>query len=242
MDGSQNTSAVTTAVCGMVTDGTWSLLDTLYVFAVNSTANASLNWISSSYSLTKNGTCAFAANAGYTGDGSTCYFNTGYTPKTAGGNLSQNSANLGTCILSSRTTNQSYAELGTDDNGSGGGSTILYMQPLTSGSFFYDVNGNTFPSFTTTNTQGQWLTSRTASGAIALYKNGSSVATPSDPSGTLSGYPAYIMAYNSYGTPFNHSADQLAEAHFGGGFTSTQANNFYSRMHTYYAAVGASGC
>jgi hypothetical protein len=49
MDGSESTSAVTTMVCGMVSDGTWSLLDALYVFAINSTANATLNWKSTSF-------------------------------------------------------------------------------------------------------------------------------------------------------------------------------------------------
>jgi hypothetical protein len=42
MDGSENTSAVRTLVCSMVSDGTWSLLDFLHVFAINSTTNAQL--------------------------------------------------------------------------------------------------------------------------------------------------------------------------------------------------------
>jgi hypothetical protein len=46
MDGSQNTSAVTNLVCGMVADGNWSSVpDGLQVYAINSTANANLNWI-----------------------------------------------------------------------------------------------------------------------------------------------------------------------------------------------------
>jgi hypothetical protein len=59
MDCNENTSAVTTAVCGMVTDGTWSLLDALYVFAINSTTNAKLNWVSTNHSPTVNGTLTF---------------------------------------------------------------------------------------------------------------------------------------------------------------------------------------
>ena len=43
LDGSQNSSAVDTAVCGMVTDGTWLLFDVLYVFATNSSGNV-LPW------------------------------------------------------------------------------------------------------------------------------------------------------------------------------------------------------
>jgi hypothetical protein len=58
----------------MVSDGTWALLDN--VFAVNSTANANLNWISTSYGFTMAGagSVIFAANQGHTGDGSTTYF------------------------------------------------------------------------------------------------------------------------------------------------------------------------
>jgi hypothetical protein len=79
MDGSENASAVTAAVCGMVVDGTWPLLDALYVFAINSTANANLNWVSSSSGATKVGSVSFSANNGYTGDESTGYFTTGTT-------------------------------------------------------------------------------------------------------------------------------------------------------------------
>ena len=46
MDGGQNTSAVTTAVCGMVTDGVFALLDFLYVGEINSVGNSKLNWVS----------------------------------------------------------------------------------------------------------------------------------------------------------------------------------------------------
>jgi hypothetical protein len=43
MNGSQNSAAVTMAVWGTVTDGSYSLLDGLSVFAINSTGNPLVN-------------------------------------------------------------------------------------------------------------------------------------------------------------------------------------------------------
>jgi hypothetical protein len=95
MDRSQNTPAVTNLICGMVTDGTWSLMDAFYVFAINSSGNAGLNWVSTSFPITVNGTCTFTANQGYTGDGTSCNLRTAMAPASAGGNFTLNSGSLG---------------------------------------------------------------------------------------------------------------------------------------------------
>ena len=47
------TTAYTTMICGMITDGTWSLFDGLYVFATNTKTTAKLNLVSTSYGLTR---------------------------------------------------------------------------------------------------------------------------------------------------------------------------------------------
>src|SRR5208283_4790005 len=79
-------AAYTAMICGMVTDGTWSLLDALYIFATNNTTTAALSLVSSTYNGTVTGTLTFSADNGWTGNGSTGYLSTNLTPSSAGGN------------------------------------------------------------------------------------------------------------------------------------------------------------
>ena len=49
---------LTTMICGLVTDGVWNNLDTLYVLAQQTETDAKLNLIGTSYSLsTQTGSC-----------------------------------------------------------------------------------------------------------------------------------------------------------------------------------------
>jgi hypothetical protein len=85
LDGSQNSSAITTLICGMVTDGVFAKLDVLYVFAVNSSANSLVNAVNpGTFNGTANGnvstgcagaTACFSANNGWSGvDASTTIY------------------------------------------------------------------------------------------------------------------------------------------------------------------------
>lgn len=241
MDGSENHSAVDTLVCGMVTDGTWSLIDALYILAVNSTGNAALNWVSTSFSLTKNGICTFTANAGYACDGSTGYLDTGLNPSTLIGNFSLNSALIGVCVLTSRTSPVDVGEIGAS---SVSFSTNAYINPFGSGSNFQgDLNAAGFPTATSTNAQGSWIENRTSALSYDLYKNGSFLATLTDTSFALPNATVTIGGLNVGGTVGNFSSDQIAVGIIAGGMTSTQVGNVNSRIHTYLTTIGASsGC
>jgi hypothetical protein len=236
MGGGQNASAVTTLICGMVTDGTWSLMDVFYVFAINSTGNAALNWVSSSFSITVNGSCTFTANQGYTGDASSCYLATAYNPATSGTNYVQNSASLGVCNFNASANAETL--IGAND------ATSNYASMgFSSSAMFYDVNDNAFPSFTFVNTAGLWHADRTGSATMALYLNGNSVNTSTASSTAIPSFALDILAQNEQGTPLNFSTGQVGVAFAGAGLTSGQANSVFSRIHTYLGAVGApSGC
>lgn len=236
------TTAYQNLICGMVTDGTWSLMDLLYVFATNTTATANLNLVSTSYGLTPVGTETFAANAGYTGDGTTGYFTTGYNPATNGINFTQNSAGIGACGLSSANFGN-YASLGLLD-GSGSFQGIVLFPSNGGGSFVAQLNDATLQSFTNFQSKGSYVATRTASTAINMYVNGASVATPADTSSSVFSLPIYVGAVNTGGGGVDgFSINQLAYVFVSGGLTSTQVGNVYSRLHTFLVAVGApSGC
>jgi hypothetical protein len=69
---------------------------------------------------------------------------------------------------------------------------------------------------------------------LTFYRNGTSVATPADASTGLANVSVVLLAYNNGGAIQSFSADQIA----GGGINSTQANNFYSRLHVYLQTIG----
>jgi hypothetical protein len=68
---------------GLWQDGTWGLLDCLYILAAPDAATARLNLVSTNYSLIANGTTTFTPDQGFAGDGSTGYLDTQFNPSTA---------------------------------------------------------------------------------------------------------------------------------------------------------------
>jgi hypothetical protein len=229
------TSATTAAICGMVTDGTFALLDALYVYATNTTTTANLNWVSTSFNSTPSGSCTFTADVGYTGDVTTCSIDSNFAPATAGGNYALNSAVLGMCDLSSRTTSQNWVEMGAQ------GTSFDIIQALNnSGNLEVNVNDSSFASTANTNAQASWIASRTGSGGHTAYKNGSSffVATAASTSLPTGDIGIFQLGAGG-GLP---SGDQLAYAFFGAGMTGVQVLAMYNRLHTYLVALGVSGC
>jgi hypothetical protein len=229
-------AAYTNLICTMVSDGSFALLDGLYIFATNSTTTANLNLISTSYALTTNGAVSFSADQGYTGDGSTGYLATGFTPSTAGGQFVQNSANLGIYILTSRTTSQGYVDIG-----AGGGSVYSLIQPLFNGGGgqAWLVNSLSLNTYVPTNVQGSWLASRTSSALTTYYGNGVSVGSnASDAAAGNANQQIIILALEDGGFVDSFSTDQLSAAWYGAGLSSTQEATVQTDINNYMKALG----
>ncbi len=60
--------------------GIWPKLAALYLTAAHDAQAARLNWVSGSHDLTEHGALTFTADRGYTGDGSTGYLDSGWSP------------------------------------------------------------------------------------------------------------------------------------------------------------------
>lgn len=239
MDGGQNASAVDTLVCGLVTDGVYSLLDGLWVMATNSTGNATLNWAQNAFNLTWTnlGNCTFTPNAGLTGTGlaSSCWADTGYNLSTGGGNYALNSATIGSCVLASRATSQSWVQMGA-------ASQFSYFQLLFTGQLTSDINANNFPVVANANAQGSWILSRTLSTAFIIYQNGILFSTRPSVSGVVVARNIYLMAFNNSGSAANFTGDQASYFVLGGGLTALQVLALRTRLQTYMATVNGSGC
>ena len=217
----QQTNAL---LCGMVADGTLSLLDTFYKLATDSTTDAALNFISTSYSLVSHGTITFAANTGYTGDASTGYLDTTFVPSTAGGVMTQNSADVGAYVVSSRTTSEAWVPIGTEN--SAATSTINILPFLNVGSNInvacLNESQAACANASATNAKGFYIGVRTGSAATAFYENGASIATGTGTSVALSNESILIGAQNSGTGPVSLSGDQIAYAFSGEALTANQ--------------------
>jgi len=231
-------NAYDTMICGMVTDGDFAKLDGLYIFATNTTTTANLNLISTSFGLTQTGTVTFSADHGYTGDASTGFLNTSFTPSTASGHYALNSASLGAYILTNRTSAAGYSAMGTDDTATG---TLLdKLIAHFTGPTSQFGNGSCSSSFTSSTAQGQWVGVRSSAANSGFWRNGSSVAssTGCSTAGALASCSIIILARRtttacSLAQP---SGDQFAAAFFGSGGIS--ATNVSSRINAYMTALG----
>lgn len=76
-----------------------SKLDFWHMTNGESDAQSQLNWLSSSYNITKVGSPTFTVGRGYTGDGVAASLNTNFNASTAGGKYTTNDATAGVLIL-----------------------------------------------------------------------------------------------------------------------------------------------
>jgi hypothetical protein len=145
---------------------------------------------------------------------------------------------LGVYNRTSRTSG-TLAEIGAQDTTT----TKVVWIILTDTNTFFDLNEASVVSPATSNAQGMWGTSRTASNLTSLYKKSSSstVATDATASVGLGNNAIFIgaAADSSGGTggAFN-STDQLAAAFIGGGLTGAQYLAIATRINAYMTALG----
>jgi hypothetical protein len=212
-----------------------SVLDRLYLLA-NYDANAveaAVDLINPTTSplLVAHGTYSAFSSAGYTGNGSTFYLDTGYVPSTAGQNYTLNGASIGAGITSTglpASNNYPIAIAG----------EAASIQMQAAGYASVEVNNASgSQNGAISSVQGNWVGTRTASNAYALYQNGSVFKAGSDPSGALPAYSFFIFAANNGGTPFQASPNQIQWALIGGALTGTQVSNLNPAMSTYIGCV-----
>lgn len=242
------TTAYTNMICGMVTDGVWSKLDILYIFATNTTTTAKLNLVNSSFTATYNGTppeaTQFSADHGYTGDGSTVWLNTGWTPSTSAVNYTTTGGAAGAYILNNRTTISGAVSFGCIQGGFGNAMVIF---PFNTGSNQGEVQANnssaSFPSFGAT-AQGMTAYNITSSGNETFYRNASSVGTATVAnsglcnSGSLAVFVANLTGAPFTGSGYAFSADQISALYLGGGMSGADILNVHSRVNTFMTALG----
>lgn len=230
-----------TLICGLETDGIGcsNTLDLLYVLAAPDSATSLLNLCSASFALTTSGTITFAANEGYTSNGTTGYLDTNYTPSTNAVLSTLNSTIMGVYDRTNRTTNNNSVQFG----GKGPAAHYSYMTILdTTDRVETSVNSSNFPTFTTnTNAQGAVSSSRTGASAAGVYKNLTSISLTIAGSANSTGLPdgkLFIAALNSNGSTLQYTTDQLAAAWYGAGLTGANSVLLHTRINNFMTAYG----
>lgn len=227
-----------TMIRAIVASGAWTLLDFLSIYAAADSATALTNLVQASYGGTVHGTMTFAANVGYQGDGNTGYIDTGFTPSTAAGNFSLNSATLGVAIQTNRTTpNFSFAIGTTFDDGTT--SAIIPMWGDGTSGTVAMLNNNDFTvhNSSTTTAKGMWVTSL-LSNAFSLWKDNTLlVSRPPVSVNGPSAFPVLVGAARSGGNPGQFSTDQISAAFGGAGLTSAQISAVSNAINNFLAGA-----
>jgi hypothetical protein len=219
-----------TLIDAIVTAGVWAKLDCLWILAADIAGNAHVNLKAATFTLTLQSTPTFETDRGYTGNGTSTWLKTGYTPSTAGGVLTLNSASFGIWF---RTDPAGANWLG-GDQGTANQFRLNRNKTLErlAGSIndTGQVEKTTVPSAT-----GLLAINRSASTAIQLYMNGSSVATDTDVSTALCARELMLGQVPGAGGAVN----QLSAAFIGGSLDATENAAVNTNLATYMTAVGA---
>lgn len=214
------------------TGGLLDILDALYLLGTDNVQWARQNLIQDAFNLTPVNAPTFTANQGYAGNGTSSYINTGFTPSTAGGHFSLNSAHISAYATGAVAANSVLM---------GGRTTSTTQQTLlvpNTSTGQYRVNQDMTSAYTSANS-GFFVGSRTGSAAVSGYNDTTALGTATTPSTGVTNAIIFIGALNSAGTATNFSVAQLAAASIGGGLDATQEAALYNALHTFLHAVGA---
>ena len=206
-------------------DTVWQNLDAFYMFAAEDTAQANVNWVSSSFRCVRTGTTkpTHARDTGYTSDASTGYLNTQFAPS-AGTNYTLNSASYG---IYSRTNAQTGYDMG---SGNAGVNFSRFKSRDGSDLTLGSINENLTVSGSTTNSKGLFVFNRNSSTTSQIYKNGTSLATGTNTSTGRSTVPFFIFCTNANGSASTFSTHQIAVAFAGASMSSYRQWQFNRRI------------
>jgi hypothetical protein len=228
-------------VAGTKTDSVWTKIDRFWFPAVHEQgASARLDWKSPATvgrRLTEVNTPSWTAYQGYTGDGSTSYLNTNFTPSTDGVNYTQNSACAGVWVRTVGPTSASRAYAGLND----GFTQQTAIIRRADGSSWQAVGPNDTTSINATtlsqSATGLLVANRSGASARQVYRNGSSEASDTQASVGLPAFDLYLLARNSSGTAGLFSDGQISAAFVAASLNATEQANLHTRLNTLITGV-----
>ena len=207
--------------------GVWAKLDREWLYASENIQQAAVSIVNPGSAIHSSVAApTFTANRGYTCSGG-AYIDTNYTPGTT---FTLNSLSYGAYVRSA----SSGVAMGVFP-------VYSYFKPA-GGNLEYDANEVGFFTVSNPTAAGSYIITRTASNALAAYKNNSSTALNTQ-TNTPSSVPVidyYIGAANLGGSPTDAFNGEIAAVFFGGGLTGAEAAAKNTALNAYMTSVGAS--
>ena len=201
-----NAANITNLICGLVADGVWAKLDTLYVPAQADASDARLNLISANYPLT--GTATFTPYHGFAPT-SAAGLLTGFNATLASSpHFTQNDASVG--VYPYQLVVSNGFEIG---NGAGGPVTnqTNIATRYSDGASYFRVNAFDGSGYASPATEGLYTADRSSSTTVFAYFNGTVLG--SHPVASLAVY-SDVFTIGSAG--FNPTSQIIAAAFVGG--------------------------
>jgi hypothetical protein len=217
---------VDTLITGLKSDGVWTKLDRLWLFAAENVQQA-LTDIVADVSATNVNSATFTANRGYTGNGSNMYINSNFNPTTATSpKYVQNSA----CMFgwSNTSGTESHAFYGDD------GFDFVNSLGITGANLSWQINSAYTRQSTALGATGLYLMNRTGSLVSVVDVNG----TQYDTQTTVSSAAVSNSHLTILRAGGDYSTKQASCLGFGGGLTTGDRTNVNSRLRTYMTSVG----
>lgn len=232
--------AINNLVLQLKDSGDWNKFDRLWIHAAETQDQARVSLVNpTSAQITEVSSPSWMPNQGYTGNGSSSYLNTNFTPSTDAVNYTQNNACMG---LYTRTniSSATNVEMGGFDAGNAHGN---YLEIWVSGSNVTLGNINSAiasgANGPITDSLALHTIARTGPTNHQLYKRGVAVGTTqlTTPSTGLSTVKQYILCYNANGTPTNLSTHQVAVSFFSSG--GINQLSVYNAIQQFLTSFGA---
>lgn len=211
---------VNTLISGLKSDGVWTHLDRLWIFAAENSQSALRDLVGTNLASLLS-TPTFTADDGYTMAPSKG-IQTGFNPTTASGLYVQNSAHISFWAFDTPTTGEAAI-------GQPSGGTNIY--PSFGGSVFMRVNDSPETGgFAVSNGPGFFLGNRSSSTGRQGYINNSSIGSYGSSSSGAPNNETILVGNTNYATT-------ISSASIGESVDSVRTA-FYDRLRTYMTAVG----
>lgn len=231
---STQTSALYALVASAKSNGWWTKCLAIYpMVGGNATAH--------SYNLRNTSNYRITFQGGPTHSSTGIAWNTGQYGQTAlvpNADLTLNDTHLS--YYSRSNTSNNGVEIGSRNSANINYLTLaVYYSPLSVAisEMYYGGTTDGELQAATSNSQGYFISSRTASNNFFLAKNGTSINSISTTGGALPDVEIYIGAYNAGGTPSNYSTRECAFATIGSGIDSTLAATMYTDIQNFQTTL-----
>lgn len=223
-------SLVNNLVLGLKSDGLWTKLDRLWLFAAENSQSALIDLVAASSASLVATNPTFTADRGFTGNASG-YINTGFNATSGTPKFTQNDSHWSLWNLKGDAIS---GNTGIHGNGGAGGAQWSYYN----GGHYRLINDNGIGGAydAPSSLIGHHLVSRPSSTNSYHYRNGSLYQNPAATSSAVLNANFYVL-WDS--TANAKSVMEVAAYSIGSNLNGgSDASNFYNRLQTYMTAVG----